>query len=166
MSNNIFIRYNNMKIIEFISASRYIEQQGIALYELAEQQDLEGIVAKRKNSIYIQDRRTREWIKIKNLKDEDYVVCGYIPRVNNVVSLVLGQYNGEGKLKYKGHVTLEVSRKEFAQIQKVRRRKTSPIIDVPRGNENAIWLTPSLVYTVKYMQKHESGLLRQPVLKA
>ena len=38
-------------------------------------------------------------------------------------------------------------------------------MDVPEGNENAIWVQPQLACTVKYMMKTESGSLRQPVFK-
>lgn len=45
--------------------SRYIEEKGIAFYNLAEQQNLEGIVAKRKDSFYYFDKRTKDWIKAR-----------------------------------------------------------------------------------------------------
>jgi len=44
------------------------------------------------------------WIKIKYLFDDDFVVCGYIHKENNMVSFVLGQYNSQKELIYKGHV--------------------------------------------------------------
>ena len=61
-----------------IAISRYIEERGIEFYKLAKQNQLEGIVAKRKDSKYYLDKRTKDWIKIKNLMDDDFVVCGYI----------------------------------------------------------------------------------------
>lgn len=57
-----------------IAVSRYIENKGITLYELAKQQNLEGIVAKEKNSKYYMDSRTKNWIKIKFLKDDDFKI--------------------------------------------------------------------------------------------
>ena len=96
---------------ERLALSRYIEQKGTALYELAAKQGLEGIVAKRKDSIYLPGQRTKDWIKIKNLLDDDFVVCGYIHKEKGVVSLVLGQYR-EGKLQYQGHVTMGVNREK------------------------------------------------------
>ena len=143
--------------------SRYIEEKGIAFYKLAEQRDLEGIVAKRKNSLYYFDKRTRDWIKCKNLKDEDFVVCGYIPKENHMTSLVLGQYQG-GKLIYKGHVTLGVGGENFRRI-KALPHMPEPPFEVPDGNEYAAWVKPVLVCTVKYMMKTESGNMRQPVFK-
>jgi bifunctional non-homologous end joining protein LigD len=56
--------------------SRYIETNGKALYQVVEQQKLEGIVAKKKDSKYWFDKKSRDWIKIKYMKYEDFVVCG------------------------------------------------------------------------------------------
>jgi len=139
--------------------SRYIEEKGIAFYELAEKQDLEGIVAKRKNSLYYFDKRTKDWIKCKNLKDDDFVVCGYIPKENNMTSIVLGQYR-DGKLINKGHVTLGVGGESFAKIKKL--PNVAPLFE---DDKDTIWVEPKLVCTVKYMMKTESGGLRQPVFK-
>lgn len=81
---------------ERLSISRYIETNGVAFYHLVASQELEGIVAKRKTSLYHPGKRTKDWIKIKNLKDNDFVVCGYIPKDNNMTSLILGQYHDGG----------------------------------------------------------------------
>jgi bifunctional non-homologous end joining protein LigD len=48
-----------------LAISRYIEEKGEELYRLAEQKNLEGIVAKLKESRYILDKRTKDWIKSK-----------------------------------------------------------------------------------------------------
>lgn len=145
------------------AVSRSIEGQGTAFYQLAEQQNLEGIVAKRKDSRYYFDKRTKNWIKCKNLKDSDYVVCGYIPKENHMTSIVLGQYR-DGQLIHKGHVTLGVGGESFRKIRELPKINYPPM-DVPDGNENAVWVQPQLVCTVKYMMKTESGSLRQPVFK-
>lgn len=150
---------------ERLSISRYIENNGIGLYNLTVQQELEGIVAKRKDSKYYFDKNTKDWIKIKYLKDDDYVICGYISKDKGVSSIVLGQYR-EKQLIYKGHVTLGVSGQDFQTILKHPRVDSSPFLDTPnKGNENAVWIEPSLVGTVKFMEKTESGSLRQPVFK-
>lgn len=152
-----------LKENEQIAVSRFIEEQGTAFYNLAVQQQLEGIVAKRKDSKYYMDKRTKDWIKIKYLKDDDYVVCGYIQKDNNVVSIVLGQYSGNDII-YKGHVTLGVSREDFNVISRTQ-RIDSPSFPTPKGNEDAIWIKPINVCTVNFMMKTGSGGLRQPVFK-
>ncbi len=146
-----------------LAVSRFIEEKGVAFYALAEQNGLEGIVAKRKDSRYYFDKRTKDWIKIKNLQDDDFVVCGYIEKESNVVSIVLGQYR-TNQLVYKGHVTLGISGDDFKLIQQ-QKSTDCPFFAAPKGNEKAVWLAPDLVCTVKYMEKTESGSLRQPVFK-
>lgn len=152
----------NVKESDRLAISRYIEGQGTAFYELAEKQGLEGIVAKRKDSIYVMDSRTKNWIKIKNLQDDDFVICGYILKDKGVISLVLGQYR-DGEMVYKGHVTLGVSGEAYAQISKL--PKSFPPYFPPKGNEEAVWVKPELVCTVKYMMLTSKGTMRQPVLK-
>lgn len=146
-----------------LALSRVVEVRGVDFYCLAEERDLEGIVAKRKDSIYTQDKRTKDWIKIKNLKDDDFVVCGYIRKGNHMTSIVLGQYR-DGELVYKGHVTLGVGGKPFARIAE-QPTIYAPPFPVPPGNGNAVWVRTELVCTVKYMEKTASGGMRQPVFK-
>ncbi len=145
-----------------LAVSRIVENSGIAFYQLVKAQNLEGIVAKRKDSRYYFDKRTRDWIKCKNLKDDDYVVCGFIPKDNGMTSVVLGQF-ADGKLKYKGHVTLGVGGESFRRIRRLPRISV-PLFEPPAGNEDAVWVEPVVCCTVKYMEKTESGL-RQPVFK-
>lgn len=145
------------------AVSRFVEQHGAAFYELAKAQNLEGVVAKRRDSRYYFDKRTKDWIKIKFLQDDDYVVCGYLSKDNHMTSLVLGQYR-EGQLVCKGHVTLGMSGESFHQIRALPTTAASPFA-IPPGSENAVWVEPSLVCTVQYMMKTETGSLRQPVFK-
>lgn len=136
------------------------------LFNLAKDQGLEGIVAKRKDSLYFQGKRARTWKKIKNLTDDDFVVCGYIHRENSVVSLVLGQYRRR-KLIYKGHVTLGVGKEAFARIKVQKRLSCPPFAEPPggQGNEKAVWIVPCLVCVVQFMYLTEKGGMRQPVFK-
>ena len=142
--------------------SRVYLYEGEKLYAWTQRQNLEGIVAKEKNSLYQCGRRTSSWIKIKKLKDEDFAVCGYIQKERNVLSLVLGQYQGK-TLVYKGHVTLGVS--EALLKKKLPVTAICPFPETPKNHEHAVWLKPKLVCTVKYMDKTAAGSLRQPVLK-
>ena len=149
---------------ERIAVSRYIEERGIELYQLAKQNELEGIVAKSKNSKYYFAKRTKDWIKIKYLLDDDFVACGYILKDGGVISIVLGQYLDK-ELIYKGHVTLGVSTEDFKLIKSVPKVSTQPFNELPSGNENAMWIELSLVCTVKFMMRTSTGSMRQPVFK-
>jgi bifunctional non-homologous end joining protein LigD len=145
-----------------ISVSRFIENDGIKLYELVKEKGLEGIVAKRKDSLYWQGKRTKDWVKCKIMSTDDCVICGYIPKENNMTSLVLGQYD-EDVLVYKGHVTLGVS----LRILKEHKYKTidySPFGYIPPGNLDCVWLAPELVCIVESMPTEKESF-RQPVFK-
>jgi bifunctional non-homologous end joining protein LigD len=144
------------------SVSRFINNEGIKLFELAKEKGLEGIVAKRKDSLYWQGKKSKDWIKCKVMHTEDCVICGYIPKENNMTSLILGQYN-DNALVYKGHVTHGVS----LRILNKHRYKTtikSPFGYIPKGNEDSIWLEPELVCIVESMPTEKEGF-RQPVFK-
>lgn len=145
------------------AVSRYVEEKGIALYEQAAKLGLEGVVAKRRDSVYVQGKRTKDWIKIKNLLDDDFVVCGWLPKENGMISLVLGQYR-DGALIYKGHVTLGVGGRTFRVIASHPRAEGPPFA-VPPNHEEAEWIRPELVCTVKYMERTASGGLRHAVFK-
>jgi len=152
----------NVKENERLAISRFIEEKGIDLYALTVEQNLEGIVAKRKDSKYYLGKKSKDWIKIKYLKDDDYVICGYIEKANHTLSIVIGQYFKE-ELTYKGHVMM-AKKQDYITIT-----STKPIISpdfpVPKGNEDTVWIEPIHVCTVSYMVKSETGALRQPVYK-
>lgn len=143
-----------------LAISRYIPEKGIELFDLAKKQELEGVIAKKSNSKYYLDKRTKEWIKFKFLADQDFVVCGYIQKAKGITSVILGQYSGSD-LVYKGHVTFGV---KYGDLKKLETIEQSPFQDTPTGNENAIWLKPELVCVVQYMP-NDRGSLRQPVFK-
>lgn len=143
-----------------LAISRYIPEKGIELFEVAKAQNLEGVIAKKKDSKYYFDKRTKDWIKFKFLADMDFVVCGYIVKEKGITSIILGQYKGT-ELIYKGHVTFGVRHKDLMQYETM---DHSPFAITPPGNENAVWLKPKLVCVVKFMP-NEKGILRQPVFK-
>jgi ATP-dependent DNA ligase len=55
----------------------YVENRGKALFELAKEKGLEGIIAKRKTSIYMPGKRSPDWLKIKSRPQQEFVVCGF-----------------------------------------------------------------------------------------
>jgi bifunctional non-homologous end joining protein LigD len=147
---------------ERLIMSRYIATYGTELYKQVEIQKLEGIVAKKKSSLYWQGKRSKDWIKCKRMETKDCVVCGYAFKEKNMTSFILGQYNEE-RLIYKGHVTLGVTFRKLAD-QEFEEIPTSPFGFIPRGNENAIWIKPKLVCIIEYMPT-DSNAFRQPVFK-
>lgn len=144
-----------------LAISRVTEGQGIALYNLAEGMELEGIVAKRRDSYYYMGKRTKDWIKIKYMQEEDLIAAGFIPKGNHMISLVVGKPEN-GKLRYEGHVTLGVTREKIQQLDT---NPNCPFEQLPAGNEDAIWFDYMPLCTVQYMKRTTKGGMRQPVFK-
>ena len=92
-----------------LACSRALMGDARVLFRLTTEQGLEGIVQKRLDSRYQPGKRSRDWVKVKNHVDEDFLACGYILKSPHTVSLVLGTWR-EGEMVYQGHVTLGVSR--------------------------------------------------------
>jgi bifunctional non-homologous end joining protein LigD len=147
---------------EMISVSRYVEDNGIMLFDLVKEKGLEGVVAKKKSSLYWQGKRSKDWIKFKVMATDDCVICGYIIKEKSMTSLIIGQYD-EDVLVYKGHVTLGVSLRVLNQYN-YKVIDYSPFGYVPQGNDNAVWLAPDLVCIVESMPSENKGF-RQPVFK-
>lgn len=148
-----------------MAVSRIFEADyALNLFQLTQEQGLEGIVAKKKDSLYFPGKRTKSWLKMKHMMDDDFVVCGYIRKANRMVSLVLGQYCGE-ELVYKGHVTLGVGGIAFAQIQAQPTVSELRFTNPSPEDERTVWLNPVLVCTVQFMHHTKNGGMRQPVFK-
>ncbi len=148
-----------------LSVSRWIEKNGVAFFELAKKENLEGIVAKKKDGLYFIGKRTSEWIKIKVMQDEDLLVLGFQPDENGKVKdLILGYYDDTGELKCRGKVYLGVSKAEQKIIAEFAKKNTvkRPWFD---KYKNVVWLKPQLVGTAHFMHETESGGMRQPVWK-
>jgi len=148
---------------------------GNALLEAAEQQGLEGIMAKRLDSRYLPGRRTREWLKIKTHGEQEFVICGFTKgtgrRASSFGSLVLGYYRG-GELVYAGNVGTGFDSKEIEKLlDKLRplKRDTAPFKEVPKMPKvrkgDVIWVEPKLVCEVEFTEWTHDGRLRAPSYK-
>ncbi len=95
---------------------------------------LEGVVMKRKGSLYRPGFRSPDWIKVPIRHREEFVVAGYLPSSRGLGSLILGQYDREGKFVYAGLCGTGLSEETRAVILeelKATRRKTCPFPTVP-----------------------------------
>ncbi len=78
-------------------------------------------------------KRTKDWIKIKTFEDDDFVICGYINKADGLVSLILGQYDGE-QLIYKGHITMGVSKSDLKRSRRCHQRPLH-LCRIPKATE-------------------------------
>jgi bifunctional non-homologous end joining protein LigD len=143
-----------------------------AAIETSRQLQLEGVVAKRRNSTYQPGQRSRNWLKIKLHKTQEVVVGGWRPgqgrRDGGVGALLIGIPTPDG-LHYLGRVGSGFNDRQLDEIQGLLEplaSKASPFVDVPREDaRDAQWVTPSLVGEVTYGELTEPGRLRHPVWK-
>jgi bifunctional non-homologous end joining protein LigD len=148
---------------------------GAALFEAAAAQRLEGIVAKRLDSKYQQDRRTRDWLKVKTHGRQEFVVAGYTrgsgARAGTFGSLVLGVEEGGG-LRYVGNVGTGFDNREIDRLLGLLRpleRPDSPFPEPPRmprvRKDAVVWVEPRLVAEVEFSEWTHDGHIRQPSYK-
>jgi len=130
---------------------------------------LEGVVGKPLSSAYHPGQR-RDWIKIKNVKQQEVIICGWAPgegrRADLIGSLLLGVYDGD-RLRYVGHVGTGFTDAMLADLAEQLRplgRESSPFgTKIPsQAARGAHWTEPSLVGEVSFAEWTSDGILRQP----
>jgi bifunctional non-homologous end joining protein LigD len=93
---------------------------GAELLAAAAQQGLEGIVAKRPDSTYRPGARSRDWVKVKSLGRQEFVIGGWMPgkgkRRESIGALLLGVYGPDGRLHYAGRVGTGFSESELRRL--------------------------------------------------
>lgn len=142
---------------ERIAVSRYLAEQGTLLFQMTVEKKLEGVVAKRSDSLYYPGKRTKDWIKFKRMADREFLICGYVP--GYAPGVILGEYKRQ-KLSYAGSVSLGV-RKEILQLLTP---GDCPFTKMPVVQKEVVWCKPKLWCTVEYMP-NSKDVLRQPVFK-
>ena len=154
-----------------IKISEFFEEHGISLYDKIKGMGLEGIIAKKKSSKYSQGTRSRDWLKIKDVKTQDCVVIGYTRgegnRENYFGSLLLAAYDKHAhEQRFVGHTG---SGFNFEQIDNIYTRLAEmttsrcPIRYVPYTNRDPIWIRAELVAEIKYSNWTNDGIMRSPI---
>lgn len=153
---------------EFLRFSDHIVGEGKSFYEEAAQQGLEGIMAKKADSNYSPDSRTKQWLKIKTHKQQEAVICGFTEPRNSrkyFGALVLGVYE-KGELKYAGHTGTGFTEKLQADVYKKLKpliAKEHPFVEKPKTNMPCTWVKPKLVCEVKFGEWTQENIMRIPV---
>jgi bifunctional non-homologous end joining protein LigD len=149
-----------------IRYSDHIDDIGTEFFEVAKKNNLEGIIAKKKDSVYIPDSRAKTWLKIKIEERHEAVICGYTRKRDTdrlFSSLILGVYE-EGSLKFIGQTGTgftELMQDELMQKMKPLVTKKLPFETKPViPGSDVVWLKPFLVCEVKYTELTNEGLMR------
>ncbi len=146
----------------------HILQNGEEFFKKINQLKLEGMMAKRVESLYHEGSRNGDWLKVKNVQTEEAIICGFTaPKGSrkNFGALILGRYKN-GKLIFAGHTGTGFSEKRLSELyQKMKPLivKKSPFENPPKTNDKATWLQPRLVAEIKFTEITNEGIFRHPV---
>jgi bifunctional non-homologous end joining protein LigD len=142
---------------------------------------LEGLIGKRRNSLYEPGRRSGAWIKLKCVNEQEFVIGGYTPPQGSrkYFGAILVGYYRDKKLSFAGNVGTGFTAKSLSMLHekfRAERRDDCPFVDLP-SKQNGKWvqgITPSMmrkmhwvnpifVAQIKFSEWTRDGKLRQPV---
>jgi bifunctional non-homologous end joining protein LigD len=164
-----------------IRVSENFTTTGTEFFSLADKMGLEGILAKKADSIYQPDYRSKEWLKIKTEKQQEAIIAGYTRNENTskqFSALLMGLYENN-ELIFIGPVgTGFTSKMQSELLEKMKPLETSvcPFAEVPDYNKpsrfrpnppkaEVTWLKPKLVAEVAYRAIGGDGGMRHPSFK-
>jgi bifunctional non-homologous end joining protein LigD len=131
---------------------------------------LEGVVAKKVTSTYEPGRRSRDWLKVKNVCRQEFVVGGWLPgggnRTGRIGALLVGYYDDSG-LRFAGKVGTGFTDKELSRLAALLEplaRDTSPFVDKVPYRE-ARFVEPRLVAEIEFTEWTHTNTLRHPSYK-
>lgn len=147
----------------------YYTENGNALWKEIRRMGLEGVMAKKTDSPYLFER-SRLWLKIKNYRTLDCIICGYTTgtgRRKEMGSVITGAYY-KGELVYTGKLGTGFSAERIGLLLKRLERlktkcpfKEEPELNLPQGR-TPVWVKPEIVCEVKYMNLSKDRIMRTP----
>ncbi|WP_198663277.1 non-homologous end-joining DNA ligase [Jiangella endophytica] len=149
-------------------APDYQRGDGDVLLDATRRQALEGVVAKRLGSRYQPGRRSRDWLKIKNVRRQEVVVGGWVTGQGRLAgslgALLTGYYDDEGALRFAGKVGTGFDDATRARL--LRRLEELRTDDSPftgrQPQRDAVFVRPELVAEVAFAEWTGAGTLRHP----
>ena len=139
---------------------------GLAFYDAARENGLEGVVAKRKDSPYRPGQRHPDWLQIDAVRRQDFAILGFVPGAGDhlIESLVAGTFDGRG-FRPAGRV---VGGFDAATSKRLRKLLDAlPAAEKPEGgrwdDELTCWVMPRIVIGIKFSEWDREGMLRFPI---
>jgi bifunctional non-homologous end joining protein LigD len=129
--------------------------------------NLEGVIAKRVDSIYEPGLRSGLWVKHRLNRSQDFVIGGYVPSHLGVDSIVIGVYRGK-ELHYSARVRAGfvplIRRQVFEKIKSLQIAKC-PFVNLPEKNagrwgqsliaekmKECVWIKPRIVAEIEFLE--------------
>ncbi|MGV3656833.1 MAG: DNA ligase D, partial [Chitinophagaceae bacterium] len=153
---------------DMVRYSDEVDEKGKAFFDAAMKQGLEGVMAKRKDSPYVVDSRTDSWVKIKSVRRQEVIICGYTEPRNTrqyFGALLLGVYQGK-ELIYIGHTGGGFNKQSLKSIYEQLQPlaiKECPFKKCPKGNMPVTWVKPQLVCEIKFTEWTKDLIARHPI---
>lgn len=161
-----------------IRISENFETSATEFLSAAAKLGMEGIMAKKENSIYTEGERTKDWLKIKANKRHEVVIGGYTQNEGSsktFSSLLVGVYD-DGKLNYMGKIGTGFNKKMQDELMSRMKKlviQKAPFTEVPDVNKpsrfrpdppqaSVTWVKPQLVCEVSYIGLSDEGVMRHP----
>ena len=161
-----------------IQLSQTFNAPGTKFYEVARNMNLEGIIAKKADSVYVPGTRSKEWLKIKIAQQQEVVIGGFTRNEGTskkFSSLLVGVFENN-KLHYTGKIGTgftDKAQREMMQQFNPLMRSTCPFDVEPDYNKpsrfrpnppkaTATWLKPELVCEVAFAEITSDGVMRHP----
>jgi bifunctional non-homologous end joining protein LigD len=145
--------------------------EGALTLAAATKMRLEGIVAKKLDSLYYAGSRSPEWLKIKLITDDEFVIGGWIPeagtRSHRIGSLLIGAYDKQRRLHFAGGVGTGFNDDAHRLLTKL----LSPLATTNSPFAYAIpkrgvrFVKPKLVAQIEYRRIGPGGILHQAAFK-
>jgi DNA ligase D-like protein (predicted ligase) len=158
-----------------VRISEHVEAAATDLLSAVRAQGLEGIIGKRKDSIYEPGKRSDAWIKYRANRGQELVIGGYTPGPHGFDSIIVGYYKGDD-LTYAARVRnglVPVSRRQLFEKLRPLVTPKCPFVNLPEthrsrwgegltaeGMKNCVWVRPELVAQIEFLEWTGSDHLR------
>ena len=158
-----------------IRISEQFETSGNDMLAAVRQQQLEGVVGKRKDSLYQPGKRTGSWIKYRVNRGQEFVIGGYIPGPHGFDSLIVGYYQNKDLMyiaRVRNGFVPALRRQVFEKIRPLI-SPTMPFANLPDTHKSrwgdeltaakmkeCVWLKPEAVAQIEFLEWTEADRLR------
>lgn len=151
---------NKYKEDEHFIKTKIIERDGTKLFNSVKKMGLEGIIAKLKTGKYYINKRTDDFVKIKNIQRDEFIIGGYEEKKNGILSLAIGEYK-DNSFHYVGKVSIGKKVSIYNKIKSLKQAKNY----FCNFDEDITFVKPEIHCHVEYLERTKNNNLRHPIYK-
>jgi DNA ligase D-like protein (predicted ligase) len=139
------------------------------------QQQLEGVIGKRKDSLYEVGKRTGSWVKMRINRGQEFVIGGLFPGPHGVDSIIVGYYRGKDlyyvarvrngfvpatrRMVYEKLKPLITEKCPFVNLPETGKARWGDLLDAEKMKK-CVWLRPEVVAQIEFLEWTEADRLR------